>query len=117
MKKSLLLSCLLLFGCVKNSHTIEYAGKNFTHTTSLCLDALLVNMDVNQCVEPSISIEPGVMIVTCKNKVHDLENFWTDNLFFMLPTVSTVEAVNGELVCLDYNYALFVAIPEGLEEE
>ena len=112
MKKLILLGCLLLLGCVKNRHIIQYAGEDFSHTSSMCLDALLVNMDRDGCALPLMEMSTGVMKVSCERKLNENESFWNDNDFFMLPTSAQIEVVNGMMVCVDYNFGMFVAAQE-----
>jgi hypothetical protein len=111
MKTLFLLSYLLLTGCIKNNHVIEYAGKDFSHTSSLCLDALLVNMDHDMCVMPSLEINPGIMIVECERTHTVTESLWTSNVFFVMPSNSQVIIENALVVCIDYNYRIFVTAP------
>ena len=110
MKKLFLLSCLALFGCAKHANVANYAGTDFSHTSSMCLDALLVNMNKDQCLSNSMEIAAGVMIVKCENKPADLESFWTDHTFFIIPTTAQAEIVNGVMICLDFNFGMFVAL-------
>jgi hypothetical protein len=112
MKKLILLGCLLFLGCAKNTHVIQYAGNDFSHTSSMCLDALLVNMDKDGCVYPTMEMSPGSMTVSCERKLNENESFWTDNIFFMLPSSARVEITNGILVCVDFNYGMFIIAEE-----
>jgi hypothetical protein len=111
MKTLFLLSSLLLSGCIKNNHIIEYAGKDFAHTSSLCLDALLVNMDHDMCMMPSLEMNPGIMIVECERTLSESESLWTNNIFFVVPSNSQVIIENASIICVDYNYGIFVAAP------
>ena len=118
MKKSFLLIFCLLFGCGKKAHIIEYAGRDFSHTSSMCLDALLVNMDTEMCISPLMTAmsNPGIMVVECEGKIVEGENFWTDNLFFLVPSSSHIVPDPSIMICSDFNFTLYVATPEAAQE-
>ena len=104
-------------GCVKQN-TIEFAGKDFVHTSSLCLDALLVNMDKNLCSSPSIVTSPAGVLVSCERNLSGGENFWNDSQFLMIPTIVSEGMDPGYTVCADPNYTIFyVPSLEGKESQ
>ena len=93
-------------GCAKK-HIIEFAGKDFVHTSSLCLDAILVNMDKNLCSSPSIVTTSGGVLVSCEEDLSGTDNFWNDSQFLMIPTVTSENMDPGYTVCADPNYTIF----------
>lgn len=108
--RSILLYLLFTTGCVKQN-TIEFAGKDFVHTSSLCLDAILVNMDKNFCSSPSLVTAPGGIIVSCERDLSETDNFWNDSQFLMIPTITSGHMDHSYTVCSDPNYTIFY-IPE-----
>lgn len=103
----ILLNLLLLSGCAAKQNTIEFAGEDFVHTSSLCLDAILVNMDKNFCSSPSIITTPGGVLVSCERNLSGGENFWNDSKFLMIPTITSNNMDGGFIICSDPNYTIF----------
>jgi|LWDU01.1.fsa_nt_gi hypothetical protein len=110
MKKSLLFACLTFTGCTKSMHTVKYAGDDFSHTSSMCLDALLVNMDENNCSYTSMKAGDGILTVHCETKAPEEENFWIDNKFFIVPTTPDADVIGAVPICIDYNFGVYVPI-------
>tara|TARA_B100000683_G_C12307036_1_gene480652 strand:- start:426 stop:776 length:351 start_codon:yes stop_codon:yes gene_type:complete len=113
--RSIFLCLFLLSGCVKQN-IIEFAGKDFVHTSSLCLDAILVNMDKNLCSSPSIVSSPGGVLVSCERDMSETGNFWNDSQFLMIPTIASENMDPGYVVCSDPNYTIFY-VPKLEEKE
>ncbi len=110
MKNLLLFGCLTLFACAKTQKSVKYAGEDFAHTSSMCLDALLVNMDKNHCSNTVMESYPGLIKIYCDEKEGETETFWTDRQFFLIPMMSNVEVVGGMPVCIDYNFGIYTPI-------
>ena len=110
---SSLFTCLILAGCITSKRSVNFAGDDFNHTGSLCMDALLVNMDKDNCVSPIIKPESGHVLIECKNTT---ESFWNSNVFLLVPGM---QAVRYEIppVCMDFNYALFLYLPKNHQEK
>ena len=117
MKKSLLFVCLALTGCTKSLHTVKYAGPDFSHTSSMCLDALLVNMDKNHCDHTSMKSGYGILTVQCEIKSIEEENFWIDQTFFIVPTSPNIEIIDGIPLCIDYNFGVYVPVEPEVPED
>ena len=117
MKKSLLFAFLMLSGCTKRMHVAQYAGNDFSHTSSMCLDALLVNMDKSNCNHTSMTSGRGILIVQCEIKDQEVENFWIDNTFFIVPINPNIEIIDGIPLCIDYNFGIYVPVELTVPED
>lgn len=101
-----------LLGCSASKHIVEYAGKDFVHTSSMCLDALLVNMDNSLCLTPSIEDIAGHgMVVKCASSYSTLPSLWNTGEFLVIPTYKT-DMYEGIPVCTDFNYSVLYIEPE-----
>ena len=105
--------CFLLAGCITSKKSVSFAGEDFNHTGSLCMDALLVNMDRDHCVSPSIKTEGGQVLIECKSTN---ESFWNSNIFLLVPGI---QSINYETfpICMDFNYSLFLYLPKNHQEK
>ena len=114
MKKSFFIGILtILAGCMSAKHKVEFAGDDFNHTGSMCMDALLVNMDRGFCTSPEITPTNGSVFIQCKDSN---ESFWNSNVFVLVPGM---QVINYETypICMDFNYALFLYAPVNNQEK
>lgn len=102
------LSLVFATGCIKQN-IIEYAGKDFIHTSSMCLDALLVNMDKDFCSSPNMEVGTGGILVSCKKDYSETDSFWNDSEFLVIPTMFADQLFddNLPLVCSDGRFTIF----------
>ena len=106
-----------LFGCASKKHIIEFAGKDFVHTSSMCLDALLVNMDESMCVMPKLEDYQGHgLIVSCESSFNPNPVFWNDLQFLVVPT-HRAHYYEENVICSDFNFTVFYITPETEEGE
>ena len=115
MKKSIFaLAFTLLTSCITTGKTaVEFAGKDFNHTGSMCMDALLANMDRDSCPSPVIAPGSGYVLVHCNSST---ESFWNNNVFLIVPGTQAI-FIEAPPICMDFNYALFLYSPENNQEE
>jgi hypothetical protein len=108
---------LTLVGCAGKKHIIEYAGKDFVHSSSLCLDGLLVNMDANYCMSPVIDdIEGTGLMVTCSKSFSPVPILWNDGKFLVVPTQNAMN-YDEQRICSDFNFTIFYITPREVNGE
>jgi len=113
MIKPLVASLVLLCGC---SVKLHYAGKNFEPSQSMCVDSLLVNMDVAGCdtVYYGYSQSRGAFKVRCvsfNEKLSDDEQVlreWTTYSFFVSPSFAPLPSESDLIpICSDRNATIY----------
>ena len=105
--------CFLLVGCVTSKRSVSFAGDDFNHTGSLCMDALLVNMDNDSCDSPIIKPKSGHVLIECENTT---ESFWNSNIFLLVPGIQEIH-YEVPPICIDFNYSLFLYLPKNHQEK
>lgn len=104
---------LTIVACAGKKHIIEYAGKDFVHTSSLCLDALLVNMDANYCMSPVIDEVTGSgLLVSCSESFSHAPNTWNDGKFLVVPTQHASQ-YDEHAICFDSSFTIFLYSTRG----
>ena len=87
------------------------------HTSSLCLDGLLVNMDANYCMSPVIKdIEGRGLMVSCSKSFSPTPIFWNDGKFLVVPTQSAM-LYDEQVICSDFNFTVFYITPREVNGE
>ncbi|MAG27661.1 hypothetical protein CMI47_19190 [Candidatus Pacearchaeota archaeon] len=111
--KFFIVSLIFLTGC---SGKLHYAGKGFEPSQSLCVDALLVNMDKAGCniIYYGYSPSHGAFKVRCidSSKVDSNDDWvsheWTTYSFFISPSFASPE-LHAKLspICSDRNVTVY----------
>ena len=101
--KSLLL--LTLFGCASKHN---FAGKNFESSHSLCLDALIVNMEADGCKNITVFTdeEKKLLKVYCSDEKLDGSSPWSNHIFYFSSTRLEVTPSPGMTICSDPNLTM-----------
>ena len=108
--------CLLLQGC---SMKLQYSGKNFESSQSLCVDALLVNIDAAGCEAIYYGHSPSynafkVRCISNNPKIsNDDDNWaareWVTNSFFISPAYNEMSSTSNLVhICADRNVRLYL---------
>ncbi|MDB4337394.1 hypothetical protein OAA09_00080 [bacterium] len=103
-KTILAVMCLTSIGCLRSIKPINYAGEDFKHTGSLCLDSLLVNLDHEGCNDIKIQDNSNSIIIKCGDST---ESAWNNHIFLLAPGVAAMNYQSPPL-CMDFNYMLFL---------
>ncbi len=105
LKKALFL--LLMIGCAKHPVTSEdpqgllkFAGSNFTSTSSICLDGVIVALD-HVCTKP-IEIYDGYPYVSIRcNKVGKESPPWDQYNIIAVTHTQATTPPGSEMICAD----------------
>ena len=101
-----LLFALTFFGCLSKHN---FAGKNFESSNSLCLDALVVNMDADGCknITAEHSEDAKFLKLYCDDEKIDGNSAWlTHTFYFANTTIADVTKMQGAPMCVDPNLSM-----------
>ena len=91
---------IFALGCARHN----FAGKHFESSNSLCLDALIVNMEADGCKNITVEKdeENKIMKITCSDEKVRGESPWLNHDFYFAST-QTIEVINlpGMPMCVD----------------
>ena len=97
---NIFLIILLLTGCARHN----FAGKNFESCNSLCLDALIVNMEADGCKNIAVekNEENKMLKIYCDDDKVSGGSPWLNHTFYFANT-EIVEVINlpGMPMCVD----------------
>ena len=96
--KSLLF--LMLFSCVSKHN---FAGKNFKSSNSLCLDALVVNMETDGCksIEAVADEDKKLLKIFCDDEQVAGSSPWLNYIFYFSRTELEGDDPPGTVLCVD----------------
>ena len=102
----LLILLTFISGCaVKNN----FSGKGFESSNSLCLDATLVNMDADGCLNIVVqkNEEHHIMKFFCDDEKVDGNSVWLTHNFYATATVAADNVpLPGMPMCVDPNFTM-----------
>ena len=96
--KSLLF--LILFSCGPKHN---FAGKNFESSNSLCLDALIVNMEADGCknIEAIVNEKKKSLKIYCDDEAVNGKSPWLNHIFYFSSTMLEGITTPGMIICSD----------------
>ena len=96
---------LSLAGCMSKHN---FAGKNFVTSSSLCLDALIVNMEADGCknIQAHTNEEKGIIKLYCDDQSVDGNSPWLNHVFYFSNTSLPDTPTPGMIICSDPNLTM-----------
>lgn len=101
-----LLFALTFFGCLSRHN---FAGKNFESSNSLCLDALVVNMDADGCkrITAEHNEDTKSLKLHCDDEKIDGNSAWLTHTFYFANTsIVDIAKIQGMPMCVDPNLSM-----------
>jgi hypothetical protein len=93
-------------GCASKHN---FAGKHFESSNSLCLDALIVNMEADGCKNMSAeqSEDEKLLKISCTDSKIDGNSAWLTHTFYFANTaLADVIKMPGMPMCVDPNLSM-----------
>jgi hypothetical protein len=95
-----ILLIILTFGCAKH----HFAGKHFESSNSLCMDALIVNMEADGCKNIAVEEDEAnkILKIYCSDDQVDGNSPWLNHYFYFANTQTIdIIALPGMPMCVD----------------
>ena len=96
---------ILLTSCALKHN---FAGKNFESSKSLCLDALVVNMDADACqnIVAEHDEEKKILKLYCSDDHVDGRSPWLNHIFYFASSQVENIGLPGMTMCVDPNLTM-----------
>jgi hypothetical protein len=101
--EGIIMKSLLLLGLFSCGPKHNFAGKNFVSSDSLCLDALIVNIEADGCknIEAITNEEKKTLKIYCDDEKVDGDSPWLNHIFYFSSTILPGKQTPGLIICSD----------------